>query len=529
MVPTVLIQCCAVVGLLGVMVLYSRERGSHRGPWASVLGRDRATTIVNHARPALRSTAHLQSRNPLKLPGDKAGAPTTLCGGTFTSNSTGVTPSGYDTAACWGHRTVRTPRDAKFTPACPDLNELSPPSNTLTSPRRGHSTTPFGPDWRNISAASARQMLRGSTVIFAGDSTSRRLFWAMCMFLTTDDPIIDVANLSQPYTGKVSLRDRWADFVNGGLCCGTKRVIKYCDEQSLAHDHDIVLLNTPCLRTSNTLDWFDSTQALATVRATESFWDAKGTLSLSMPAMHPPRNPDATATFMVGMVGPTYHDTRCSGEIPNATEWMHNTKWTPDPGTPGDCDNELILTPQVRHAMGSIPEDPSARMWGAACGTIASFWARANAASAAAARKHSTVSFHGLLPFPAPKINRPKPMAEGNVGRLALAAVAAGAGCSRDLELAMAREAQQTRCRFIDQMSWLLPGNESSRRTAWQQALNGDLQGANATLTEAAPAARGWERTACAPADGHTPHIYDPAVIAIRVQAVLNSIAASMS
>ena len=208
----------------------------------------------------------------------------------------------------------------------------------------------------------------------------------------------------------------------------------------------------------------------------------------------------------------------CTRALPLPGEWLHNQKISPygGHGTPGNCDNELFFTKAVRKALGPLPTAAVDRVWGGACGTIASFCERATAAT-----PRGRVKFHGLLPFPSRNAGI-KPLAAGNPYRLALAAVGRGAKCNANIEHIIDSKCGNTR--FIDQMSWLLPGSGAQRATAWEQALLGDLLGANQTMTQIDSHPEGWQRRACAAGDGHTPHIYDRVVIFLRVQSLLNSI-----
>ena len=90
---------------------------------------------------------------------------------------------------------------------------------------------------------------------------------------------------------------------------------RYCDIESVAHVHDIALINTSPIHTREAIRLFDHASHWARVRETPLFWGQRvpgsaqppiGTLT--GPAKYPPRATNATTTHVVAMVGPTYHD-----------------------------------------------------------------------------------------------------------------------------------------------------------------------------------------------------------------------------
>lgn len=219
----------------------------------------------------------------------------------------------------------------------------------------------------------------------------------------------------------------------------------------------------------------------------------------------------------------TDHDSWCLALLPGPGEWIHNQKWTPDPGTDGNCDGHLFFTPAVNEILATLPppSNPVERLISGVCALLASFFDRSRAAKAAGAELGHELFFHALLFMPAGVSLKPRPSSEMNVFSLALAAVAQGQGhCHADLE----RVIREGEADTVDQFSWLLPGNASVRATAWEQALRGDIVGANATLSSVQAWPRGWERSSCATSDGYTPHINDHFPQAIRVQLALNSV-----
>ena len=90
----------------------------------------------------------------------------------------------------------------------------------------------------NFTAASARDLLRGRTVLVNGDSTSRRLMWSLCHFLAED------ANASAPHRR------------SGEGCCGTHRADIHCDIPSVLAD-DIMIEYKPSLLWDDSVDWLE--------------------------------------------------------------------------------------------------------------------------------------------------------------------------------------------------------------------------------------------------------------------------------
>lgn len=84
---------------------------------------------------------------------------------------------------------------------------------------------------REYTSDAARRLLRGKTVVVSGDSTSRRLMWALCRFLS--------GNVSAAVDGNPD---------PGAGCCSTKRVWIYCNRPEVTASGDILLAYSPILR-----------------------------------------------------------------------------------------------------------------------------------------------------------------------------------------------------------------------------------------------------------------------------------------
>ena len=92
-----------------------------------------------------------------------------------------------ETRPCWEHApTIRVRGGKKYAIGDPYTTRRKKGRGSICAPHglaenRGDVSSPHA--FRNFSVAEARALLSKRTVIFAGDSTTRRLFWALCNFL----------------------------------------------------------------------------------------------------------------------------------------------------------------------------------------------------------------------------------------------------------------------------------------------------------------------------------------------------------
>lgn len=189
---------------------------------------------------------------------------------------------------CSGFDTSGAPPAGKFpNKICPWPDQ----SQQILSPRWPNS--PGGSEYSNFTVQAARDLLRGTTVVIAGDSTSRRLMWTMCKFLANE-------------TGRV----------DGSGCCGTKRVTIYCDR--LAPELDILLLYQPVLLGHDVHKYFHTSTAKGLLQVS-SFRQQpllQGSWSNNISAARMPPSKTALAHHVFAPVFSWHVNTTACDELP---------------------------------------------------------------------------------------------------------------------------------------------------------------------------------------------------------------------
>eukprot|EP00040_Diaphanoeca_grandis_P031139 m.185782 g.185782 ORF g.185782 m.185782 type:complete len:456 (+) comp32242_c0_seq3:418-1785(+) len=163
---------------------------------------------------------------------------------------------------------------------------------------------PWPSDWirengfTNFTVENARALLKGKTITISGDSTSRRLMWALCNFLAN--------NATQKGAR------------SGEGCCGTSRVDITCNHPTVL-ELDIMLRYTPILRYDELQAWVSGPgiRRERSIRRQKGLPNAVNKLNNVAPESMP-RSKAATAVHLfLPMTGTWHQDLGCSDISPD--------------------------------------------------------------------------------------------------------------------------------------------------------------------------------------------------------------------
>lgn len=125
---------------------------------------------------------------------------------------------------------------------------------------------PGSPHFQNFSISEARDLLKGKTIVIAGDSTSRRLFWTLCNWLAQG-----------------STTSRTDPFLIDKL--GGYRAI-YCNETVVTRELDILLVYQGSIKFDGTLNLLRLVKTYPSTRDNQELKSRTKILAVNMPRKH---------------------------------------------------------------------------------------------------------------------------------------------------------------------------------------------------------------------------------------------------